>query len=168
MSYKYDEYLGEHFDNVEAAYDWLQENLPELLTLEYDLDWQICYGHDQSKRSLDEYSAYDDYFYGEKKTEAIDQAFDLAWLHHIHHNPHHWQYWILHLDDPTKAVTVVEMPYNYIIEMICDWWSFSFAKDDLTLIFAWYEENKPHIMFHEKTRKIVEDILGKIKTKLEE
>ena len=68
--------------------------------------------HDQSKYDEEEYEAYDDYFYGkEGKDEddiaVIDNAFDYAWLHHIHHNPHHWQYWVLvNDDDGTKALVV--------------------------------------------------------------
>src|SRR5688572_29402107 len=26
-------------------------------------------------------------------------AFDKAWLHHQHRNPHHWQHWLLREDD---------------------------------------------------------------------
>nr|DAE02562.1 MAG TPA: hypothetical protein [Siphoviridae sp. ctmYS12] len=29
----------------------------------------------------------------------------------------------------------MDMPYNYIIEMICDWWAFSWNKGNLQEIF---------------------------------
>ena len=35
--------------------------------------------------------------------------------------------------------TILEMPYDYIIEMICDWWSFSWQSGNLYEIFKWYE-----------------------------
>ena len=59
------------------------------------------------------------------------------------------------------------MPYNYIVEMICDWWSFSWNSGDLYEIFNWYNEHKNYIKLSDKTRKTVEDILSKIKEKLE-
>ena len=49
--------------------------------------------------------------------------------------------------------------------MICDWWSFSFRNNKLDEIFDWYERHKT-MKLHEKTRKLVEDILGKIKEEL--
>lgn len=59
------------------------------------------------------------------------------------------------------------MPYNYIIEMICDWWSFSFKTGNLSEIFNWYDKHKAHILLSNDTREIVEDILGKIRQKVE-
>ena len=58
------------------------------------------------------------------------------------------------------------MDYPYIIEMICDWWSFSWAADNLFLIFYWYDKHKDNIMMSDKTRTTVEDILDKIYNKL--
>ena len=58
------------------------------------------------------------------------------------------------------------MPRCYIIEMICDWWSFSWAKDDLTEIFRWYNEHREYMLLHKNTREIVEDILSKMAEKL--
>ena len=60
------------------------------------------------------------------------------------------------------------MPYNYILEMICDWWAFSWAKGNLKEIFPWYEEHKNYIKLHQNARKTVESILDQIKMKLEE
>ena len=56
--------------------------------------------------------------------------------------PHHWQYWVLINDNPEEGEVLIEMPYNYILEMICDWWAFSWAKGNLNEIFPWYEERK--------------------------
>ena len=60
------------------------------------------------------------------------------------------------------------MPYNHILEMICDWWSFSWSKGDLTEIFKWYDAHKAHMKLGKKTRQTVEDILDRIRTKVEE
>ena len=124
--------------------------------------------HDFSKTDVSEYKAYDKYFYGNNRSYQVVQEFNEAWLHHIHHNPHHWQYWVLINDDPKEGTITIRMPYNYIIEMICDWWAFSWVKDDLTEIFKWYDEHKNYMKLHDETRKTVESILNKIKNKLDE
>lgn len=59
------------------------------------------------------------------------------------------------------------MSYEYIIEMICDWRSFSHKVEKLTDIFGWYEKHKD-IKLGKETRKTVESILDAIKKKLEE
>ena len=60
------------------------------------------------------------------------------------------------------------MPRRYVLEMICDWWAFSWSKDNLYEIFDWYEKHKGHMMLHEDTRDLVEEILSEIKAKLDE
>ena len=119
--------------------------------------------HDISKYSEAEYTPYDNYFYG-NKSYAVTKAFNYAWLHHIHNNPHHWQYWVLQHDDEPEEV--LEMPYQFIVEMICDWWSFSWKNGNLYEIFDWYEKHK-NMKLHPNTRKIVEGILEDIKKELD-
>lgn len=170
MSREYDFYLQEHKANVKKGFDWIKANLPILLNpLDdmMDLEWQIEMQHDFSKTDSEEYEAYDAYFYGGNRSYDVVQNFNYAWLKHIHNNPHHWQYWILVCDDPNENEFIMDMPYDYILEMICDWWSFSFAKNKLTDIFKWYDEHKDYIKLSPKTRDTVEDILGKIAEKLE-
>lgn len=167
MSYQYDQYLTQHKLNVKKGFDWIRDNLPNLLDGDFDYEWQICSNHDYSKTQLDEYKAYDAYFYGRNVSYAVAQEFNKAWLLHIHRNPHHWQYWILINDDPKEGEVLIEMPYNYVLEMICDWWAFSWAKENLNEIFSWYEERKKYIKIHKNTIKIVESILNQIKEKLE-
>lgn len=168
MSIAYDQYLTQHKANVKKGFDWIRENLPELVIGEYDYEWQIGMAHDASKTNPDEYEAYDAYFYGGNRSYAVVQAFNKAWLMHIHRNPHHWQHWVLINDEPDEGEILIEMPYNYILEMICDWWAFSWAKGDLTEIFKWYEEHKDYIKLHEASRRAVEINLRMIKEKLEE
>ena len=52
--------------------------------------------------------------------------------------------------------------------MISDWWSFSFKTGDLKEIFNWYDSHKKNMILHKNTRKLVEDILTKIKKILNE
>ena len=169
MSREYDLYLEQHKGNVAKGFEWLEENLPDVLKNCGDnLRWQVCIAHDQSKTEPDEYEAYDKYFYGKNKSYQVMQDFNLAWLKHIHRNPHHWQHWILINDNPKEGKIVLDMPKNYIIEMICDWWAFSWNDGNLFEIFKWYDEHKDYMKLSSKTRKTVEDILEQIKTKLSE
>lgn len=172
MSVEYDRYLTQHIQNVGKGLAWLQTNLPDIFQGEQNLgaNYELQFSrHDASKYDKEEYNAYDAYFYGHNKSFKVTQDFNRAWLRHIHHNPHHWQHWVLLEDDPTTGGNVcIEMPYCCVIEMICDWWAFSWAKDDLTEIFSWWDAHKETIQFHPKTRKLVLDILGKMQAKLAE
>ena len=166
MSYEYDRYLQQHRNNVKRGFEWLLTNLPTVLTGQPDASWQIIFDHDSSKNNDDEYLAYDTYFYGNNRSYEVTEEFKRAWLLHIHRNPHHWQYWVLNNDDPNEGEVILDMPYNYIIEMICDWWSFSWQKGDLGEIFNWYDEHSDYIKLSPKTRKTVEDILEQMRDRL--
>ena len=167
MSYQYDQYLAKHKENVRNGFEWLQTNLPELVKGVPNLGWQTGFAHDQSKSEPDEYEAYDAYFYGGNRSFKVVQEYRKAWLLHLHRNPHHWQHWVLINDDPKEGEILIEMPVNYILEMICDWWAFSWSKGNLQEIFNWYDEHKNYMKLHPNTRKKVEEILGKIKEKLD-
>lgn len=166
MSQQYDLYLKKHKANVKKGFDWLQTNMPWLFEGRPSAVWQTEFEHDASKSNPDEYEAYDAYFYGGNRSHAIVEAFNRAWLLHIHRNPHHWQHWVLINDDPGEGEVLLEMPYNYIIEMICDWWAFSWEKGDLSEIFSWYDDHQAYIKLHPKTRATVEDILWELRGRL--
>ena len=131
------------------------------------VEWQCTNAHDQSKYDKEEYDAYDKYFYGNRSYEVV-QNFNYAWLQHIHKNPHHWQHWILINDDSDLGIVALEIPLNYIIEMICDWWSFSWRSGNLYEIFDWYAKHRDGMQMNDTSRKIIEDILNKIRTKLDD
>lgn len=163
MDVAYKEYLTAHINGVSDAFNWLQTYLPEVVEkCSSDITETIAM-HDRSKYSDEEYTPYLNYFYG-TKTKAVEAEFNYAWLHHIHANPHHWQHWVLkHDDEPEEAL---DMPYDYIVEMVCDHWSFSWKTGNLYEIFNWYKAHKGMVV-SEKTRKTYEDILDKIKRKLD-
>ena len=171
MSAKYDEYILEHKNNVTKAFDWLAKNCPEIFPdegIKSLVEWQCISAHDQSKYDKDEYDAYDRYFYGNNRSYEVVQDFDLAWLKHIHKNPHHWQYWILVNDDSGLGVKYLEIPLNYIIEMICDWWSFSWKSGNLYEIFDWYAKHRDGMKINADSQKKIEEILNLIRTKLDD
>ena len=66
-------------------------------------------------------------------------------------------------DEPNEQTEALAMPSIYILELVCDWWSFSWAKGDLTEIFKWYDEHKDHMILHTETRKKIDILLGAIR-----
>lgn len=168
-STQYDVYLSEHISNVVKGFEWIRENAPELLegttpNLEIEIE-----NHDASKYSDEEYDAYDNYFYGHYSDDMKSQVeydFDVAWNHHQKNNPHHWQYWVVLKD--SGGMVPLDMDYESIIHMICDWWSFSWKSGNLYEIFDWYKKNKANQTMSKQTKEIVEQTLEHIKNKLEE
>ena len=162
MSYEYDQYLKEHKENIIRGLKWMEEYLPaSFIDGKKMAEAQLnAENHDESKFSKDEYDAYDAYFYGGNRSYAVEKAFDLAWLHHQHNNPHHWQYWCLVDDDPSPhSSRALDMPLEYIYEMIADWWSFSWKNNNLMTIFSWYDEHYDYIQLSKTTRITVDMIL---------
>lgn len=132
MSSSYDDYSTNHIAAVNEAGDWLLQHCSDLLLgmNEIELRNQLLQ-HDESKYCSEEYDAYDHYFYfySNNRSSKIVKNFNRAWLHHIHHNPHHWQHWVLiHDDEPMEPL---EMPIECVVEMIADWWSFSYRAGNL-------------------------------------
>ena len=160
MSKEYNKYLQEHRANVAKAFYWMQTNVPHLMVNDYET--QITAAHDKSKSDPEEYGAYDQHFYGKDKSHDIELEYQKAWLNHIHKNQHHWQYWILNNDDPNEGEILLDIPYNYIVEMICDWWSFSFKQNKLDEIFNWYDSHNKYMKLSDNTRSLVEYILSEI------
>lgn len=166
MSIEYDEYLKQHIKNVQNGLNWMNDNLDIDRDIRSAIGEALWRTHDESKYGTKEYRAYDAYFYGGNRSYNVVQDFNYAWLHHIHNNPHHWQYWVLINDDEKDGTIALEMPKTYVAEMIADWWTFSWKTGKLGDIFDWYDEHKDRIVMHKNTRKLVEDILDKIETKL--
>lgn len=153
----YEDYLTKHIAGVSKMYE---EHIRPVL-LEEGLDSQVlsdiedCISdHDQSKYSDEEWSAYRDYFYDKENNPRSSDAFNHAWNHHQNNSPHHWQYWCLINDVDNPPVQPLDMPFKYIIEMICDWASAgahygNTAKD-------WYDKQKDRMILSENTRQTVE------------
>lgn len=127
--------------------------------------------HDLSKLRPSEFIPYARFFYGPKKHGAAqvgangymkpndsgDHAFDVAWLKHQKLNAHHWQWWLLPLDN--GGTKTLPMPHADRLEMICDWKGAGLAqgKPDTA---AWYRDNKDKMQLHQETREWVEKALG--------
>ncbi|WP_231620205.1 DUF5662 family protein [Fictibacillus sp. 26RED30] len=78
-----------------------------------------AFTHDLSKLHPAEFFTYAKKFYSDEKPSEVEWQY--AWLHHQHHNKHHWNYWVV---DQLKK-EAVPIPRKYVYEMICDYKSFS-------------------------------------------
>ena len=160
MYSKYDNYINEHKHNVVKGYNWIKDNVPDILDgIDIDTLDTTINNHDASKTSASEYIPYVNYFYADKNNPEYVRDFQQAWLHHVHNNCHHWNYWVLVDDD---GIVALDMPDIYIIEMICDWWSFSWKKGKLLEIFDWYDKHLPNMKLSKLTQNKVETILNRI------
>ena len=136
--------------------------------------WQLLV-HDFTKFSKVEFISYAQYFYGDWpetakgpleyrhliKTKAdVKAAFDKGWLHHLHHNPHHWQYWLLQNDD--DGLVVLYMPQKYSREMVADWLGAGRAYNGVWDMTKWLDGHFAGIQLHPDTRAYVESLLTSI------
>lgn len=157
---EYDEYLNTHIDNVIKAWKEILRSAIDDGDVVHNVDLLIN-SHDASKHDKDEYDAYLNHFYPANGGDIPDEdpEFDLAWLKHIHNNPHHWQYWVLVRD--SGETVGIDMPMESICEMLCDWSSFQFTGKGTAN--EWYEKNKDKMILSDATRDIVEDLLERCK-----
>lgn len=145
-------YIEEHKANVSKFAGWLEEKLPELFdNIDLDLFNELINEHDDSKFSEAEFEPYaQKWFNNSGKTPE----YEAAWEHHYMNNEHHPEYW-----------DGEDMPYIYILEMICDWGSFSIKSGDMSELNNFYytkardDEEKN---LSDNTKIIIEEIISKI------
>lgn len=158
-------YLAEHIENVKRA--WYEILRPSLMQHDNLTDRQLfrideaIEHHDESKYGVFEFEAYCNHFYPDKEPSASlqkqwDDEFEYAWLHHQHCNPHHWQYWVLRNDEDGRRM--LDMPFEQICAMICDWHSFS-AKDENSIAYSWYVNHSHEMLLSQNTREVLEELL---------
>lgn len=135
--------------------------------------WRLVI-HDWTKFTPAEWFPYVEYFYGANPIQRdktgyyhaglVGGSFDAAWNHHQKHNPHHWQYWILLMDNDEPRVKTLPMPRAYAREMVADWIGAGRAqgKPDCE---AWYLVNKDKITLSDDTRHCVEQFINEAKQK---
>ena len=155
---EYKNYIIEHKANVKKFADWLVENLPELFTDATDVEtfYELIKEHDESKWSEEEFEPYAQRWHGEG---VKTPEYDLAWKHHWMNNEHHPEFWLGE-----------DMPYIYILEMLCDWGSFGMKKGNLRELSDFYynkAKDDEEKNLSDATKEIVEEILTKINSVLD-
>lgn len=91
----------------------------------------------------------------DKEADPLD--FHLAWTHHWHLNPHHWEYWLA--TDDQGGMYPLEMPDQFIREMVADWKGASLAKGKGGDIRPWYQKNLPLMRLAPATAVRVEQLV---------
>ena len=155
---KYKEYIDEHRNNVQKAWDMVKNNNNCLKvickfitsssinrTIEF-ID-ELIEKHDLSKYKEEEFEPYRKNFFpvSEEEKESNKEAFEEAWKHHYHKNLHHWDWW-------HETGNKENMPFTYIVEMVCDWIAMGFKFNNTAI--EWYENNKDKIYLVKTPEKI--------------
>ena len=163
---EYFQYLSDHIHNVYQS--WSQFLRPAMVEDGYDVNLlsevdELIRDHDLSKYSAPEFEAYCNHWYPTEECLNDESAYDMAWLSHIHHNPHHPQHWVLLQDEGESRP--LPMPLKYICEMLCDWHSFS-AEDSESTAANWYHGDGSKLPFHEDTRNMIDKLIKHLDTPL--
>jgi hypothetical protein len=118
--------------------------------------------HDLSKFMPSEWFPYAYTFYNKNGSKRYleNSEFAIAWNYHQKRNKHHWQYWIITWDRGEMQPLV--MPKRYVLEMIADWMGAGRAITGKWEYKNWYKENKKNMILHNKTKKIIDEILYKL------
>lgn len=144
--------------------------------------------HDWSKFLPSEWWPYADYFYGhdggswapvlamakaatgtkvEPERRALYEeayrrfdAFMLAFVKHLHRNPHHWEHWVLSGKDASRPPKVFQISERYRREMLADWDGAGRAITGTWDTPTWYAKNRDSQVMHHATRALVDRDCG--------
>ena len=154
---EYKNYIIEHKERVSKFADLLKEKLPELFdNIDVELFDEMIREHDASKFEEPEFEAYAQKWFN-NSGETLE--YKEAWKHHWTNNEHHPEFWLGE-----------DMPYIYILEMLCDWGSFSIDKGDFRELSDFYynkAKDDEEKNLSANTKAIIEDILNKLESALE-
>ena len=113
--------------------------------------------HDLSKYSWTEFSESVKYYNGTHSpiTECKKaNGYSKAWLHHKGRNKHHHEYWY----DYSAPMATPLMPYNYIVEMICDTLAAGMAYNGKN----WTNQTQLDYYLEDRKKKKINPVLDKI------
>lgn len=130
--------------------------------------------HDLSKYHPVEFLAGVKYYQGYRSpinAEKEIKGYSLGWLHHKGKNKHHWEYWLdnagPNVTDAIHGIVAVEMPKEYVVEMVCDRIaaSINYQKEKYTDASAleYLLNGKDFVFMHPKTFELTEFLLTYLK-----
>ena len=188
---EYRQYIDTHRANVKTAYDKIVRKYAEkyLMPQSVEVLDRNIERHDADKDIDFIFDAYrrNHFPVDEKEKQLADKDYEIAWTYHSKINPHHWQFF---LDDDNKKFTTPKLETEEVkeiyklayLEMLADWLSFSFKKEqdenkdkdeklsvtgDSLEFETWYSKNKNEIMIHPDMKewfdRIIEDVITDIK-----
>ena len=156
----YCDYVEEHIDNVNKAWQLVQDKCQDLdFMKDQDMVDKLhseINKHDKSKLSHEEFIPYVMKFFPSASLTAahrhgIVPSFDKAWNWHKISNPHHWQVWTEKPD--------VDKRLN-CIHMVIDWMAMGFKFNDTARDY--YEKNKDKIDIPDWAVKLCYEIFDKV------
>ena len=132
-------------------------------------------GHDLSKYSPSEFLSGIRYYQGTRspnEAEREDIGYSATWMHHKGRNRHHFEYWTDYDPSVRGKIRAVEMPYRYVVEMLCDRLAASriyngknYSQDETLKYFL---TGKPHMLIHPNTSDCIENLLRMVAEKGED
>ena len=122
--------------------------------------------HDMSKFSFTEFWESVKYYQGDRSPiDACKEAkgYSMAWFHHKGRNKHHWEYW---MDDFEKGCIPKKMPFQYALEMVCDYLGAgrAYCGKNFTMQseWEWWQNKKKVVKMHSDTFKLVEILMNRM------
>ncbi len=122
--------------------------------------------HDISKLSPIEFIESAKYYTGYNSPiheSKIKNGYSKAYLHHMGHNDHHYEYWIDSFDFGGQAI---RMPFHANVELICDYIGAAkaYEKDNFTfeMEYDWWlnkKEKSPRFAMHDLTKDFIDIVL---------
>lgn len=120
--------------------------------------------HDLSKYSPIEFFESVKYYDGKispiEKCKA-ENGWSKAWLHHRGRNKHHWEYWIDNINNGYPEAIL--MPYEYIVEMLCDYIGAgqAYQGKDWTpqKEYEWWNKKRKQVLLHPLTEYFISRVL---------
>lgn len=153
---KYLDYLEEHYNNVQKAWELLQDKCKDMFFISDDYTYIVldkCIKeHDESKLSAEEFVQYRMYFFPVNEKEKENACFDDAWENHKKLNSHHWEHWTKQSKHTYSEI--------FLIHNIIDWVAMGFKFGDTAQ--SYYEKNKKEIQFPDWAEKLAYEIFERI------
>ncbi len=136
--------------------------------------WQGL-GHDLSKYTPTEFLAGVKYYQGYRspnEAEREDTGASSAWMHHKGRNRHHFEYWTDYDPEVRGRIRAVEMPFRYVVEMLCDRLAASRIyrgkNYDPSYPLQYFLPGKPNRLIHPATSDLIESLLRMVAEKGED
>lgn len=99
--------------------------------------------------------------------ERLEKGYSAAWLHHKGCNKHHLEYWIDYVPEKNYHMGGIEMPVNYVAEMICDRIAAcrTYQKEAYTDAspYEYFQMTRGHNLIHPNTEALMEQLMLMLK-----
>ncbi len=122
--------------------------------------------HDLSKYTPTEFFAGVKYFQGYRSPNEAEReatGASSAWMHHKGRNRHHFEYWTDYDPAVRGKIRAVEMPYRYVVEMLCDRLAASRIYNGKNYSpdapLKYFMPGKPNRLIHPATSDLIESLL---------